>query len=368
MSTTNTKRLSPQQRAKIVAQQDAVQAAAAAEAFEWPTIKAYRMWCARFGTWLCLHASDAQRAALPAEKIRDYLRWIADGRDNGRRKSATTLKQARHGLLFLYQKVRREEVGDIGLIPVAKRPQLLPDVRTPEEVARVIAAVQDSPAHPYRLILRLLYCTGGRINDVLRLRLKDIDWKQCMVVFRAGKGRKDGRVTLPHAIMAELRAQCERAFHIHRADRAAGIPTELPDPVFNKSMRYGFAWGWAYVFPAAKPGRHPTRGIINRWHTDPRYLQREVRRAAESVGLEGVLTPHKLRHVYATELLTDGVDIRTVQELLRHQNVKTTEIYTHTAISAPGTLAAINRHAARIYSGSVLPFPAAFQPTQASTG
>ncbi len=358
MKTSNTKRLSHQQRAKIVEQQNAVQAAAAGLSFQWPTIKAYRMWCARFGIWLCLHASAEERSAEPALKIRAFLRWIADGGDNGRRKSATTLNQARHGLLFLYQEVRQEKVGDIGLIPVAKRPQLLPDVRTPEEVARVINAVEDSAAHPYRLILRLLYCTGGRINDVLRLRLKDIDWKKNMVIFRAGKGRKDGAVTLPSSIMAELRHQSERAFHQHRADRAAGIPTELPDPVFNKSMRYGFAWGWAYVFPAAKPGKHPTRGIINRWHTDPRYLQRAVREAAQKVGLEGVLTPHKLRHVYATELLNDGVDIRTVQTLLRHNDVKTTEVYTHTAITAPHTLAAINRHAARLFPAPVLPFAA----------
>lgn len=348
MNTTSTKQLSAPQRAKIAAQCDAMQSAAAALSFQWATIKSYRGWSARYAAWLCLHAPADLHSATPALKIRAFLQHVARGQDNGRPKSATSLNQARHALLFLYQKVRREEVGDIGEIPVAKRPGLLPDVRTPEEVAKVIAAVADSPSHPYRLILRLLYCSGGRINDVLRLRLKDIDWKNSEVVFRCGKGRKDGRVSLPCAIMPDLRAQALRAWHIHQADKAAGIPAELPDCVFNKSPRYGLSWGWAYLFPAAKPGLNPVHRHLNRWHTDPRYLQRAVRAAAERVGLDGILTPHKLRHVYATELLNDGVDIRTVQQLLRHNDVKTTEVYTHTALRAPGTRAAIERHALRL--------------------
>ncbi len=348
MNTNTTKRIFDAQRRALDVQCEAVQSAAAALSFQWPTIKSYRMWARRFGLWLCLRASADLRTATPALKIRGFLQHVARGEDNGRPKSATSLNQARHALLFLYQKVRREEVGDIGEVPVAKRPQLLPDVRTPEEVARVIAAVEDSPSHPYRLILRLLYYTGGRINDVLRLRLKDLDWRNSEVVFRAGKNRKDGRVTLPCAVMTDLRAQAIRAWHVHQMDKAAGIPVELPDCVFNKSPRYGLSWGWAYLFPAAQPGRNPRHGHANRWHTDPRYIQRAVGRAARLVGLDGILTPHKLRHVYATELLTDGVDIRTVQELLRHKDVKTTEIYTHTAIRAPGTRAAIERHAQRL--------------------
>lgn len=361
MNTQSAKRISLAQRQAIVAQCAAVEAAAASEKFLWTTIKSYRAWTFRFGVWLALHASAEQRTAEPALKIRGFLEYLALGHDNGKPKSGTSLDQARHALLFLYQKARRETVGDIGLIPVAKRPKLLPDVRTPEEVARVIAAVVDSPAHPYRLILRLLYYTGGRINDVLRLRLKDIDWQNSEVVFRAGKGNKDGRVALPCSVMTELRAQAKRAYHVQQADKAAGVPVELPDCVFNKSPRYGLSWGWGYLFPAAQPGRHPVRGTLNRWHTDPRYLQRAVRKAAEKVGLDGVLTPHKLRHVYATELLNDGVDIRTVQTLLRHEDVKTTEIYTHTAIRAPGTRAAIERHAARLSApprdDSLVPFP-----------
>lgn len=346
--TMNAKPITQKQLAQIETALAAITPAMRAEAMQYTSIKSYRDWARRYCTWLCTHAPEDIRPATPAEKIRAFLLYIAAGGENGRPKSATSLDQARHALLFFYQKVRREPVGDIGLIPVAKRPTLLPDVRTPEEVAKVIAAVEDSPTIPYRLILRLLYYTGGRINDVLRLRLKDLDWRNSEVVFRSGKGRKDGRGVLPCTIMTELHAQATRAYHLWRLDRASGIPAELPDPVYNKSPRWGYSWGWYYLFPAPAPGLNPLQKIRNRWHVDPRYIQRAVRAAAQRVGLEGVLTPHKLRHVYATELLRDGVDVRTVQELLRHTDVKTTEIYTHTAIRSPGTMAAINRHATRL--------------------
>lgn len=344
------KRLTPKQQDQINAALNAITPAMRAESMQYTSIKSYRDWARRFCSWLCLLASAELCRATPAEKIRGFLLYIAAGGENNRPKSATSLDQARHAILFFYQKVRREDVGDIGLIPVAKRPTLLPDVRTPEEVAKVIAAVEDSPTIPYRLILRLLYYTGGRINDVLRLRLKDIDWLNSEVVFRCGKGRNDGRGVLPCTIMTELRAQATRSWRLWKLDRASGIPAELPDSVYNKSAKWGFSWGWYYLFPAPAPGMNPLQKIRNRWHVDPRYVQRSVRTAAERVGLEGVLTPHKLRHVYATELLRDGVDVRTVQELLRHTDVKTTEIYTHTAIRSPGTMAAINRHAARLVS------------------
>jgi len=344
----NPNQISPKQQDQINAAIATVCSAARAEVMQYPTIKSYRDWTRRFCVWLCTEAAADLRNSSPAEKIRGFLLYVASGGDNGKPKSATSLNQARHALLFFYQKARCETVGDIGLIPIAKRPTLLPDVRTPEEVAKVIDAVEDSPAIPYRLIVRLLYYTGARINDVLCLRLKDIDWRNSGVIFRAGKGRKDGRGVLPCSVLADLRVQAVRSWRLWKIDRTAGIPAELPDPVYNKSKSYGFSWGWYYLFPAPSAGINPLQKIQNRWHVDPRYVQRTVKTAAEKVGLDGILTPHKLRHVYATELLRDGVDIRTVQELLRHSDVKTTEIYTHTAISSPGTLAAINRHADRL--------------------
>lgn len=343
-----TNKISTAQRAKIEAAVAEVERVGRADLKQYTTLKSYGDWTRRFSEWLCVVASAEIREASSAEKMRGFLVWIAEGGDNGKRKSATSLNQARHALLFFYQKVRREEVGNIGVIPVAKRPQLLPDVRTPDEVAKVIAAVEDSPGVPYRLILQLLYYTGARINDVLRLRLKDLDWKNSEVVFRCGKGAKDRRGVLPCLIMSALRDQAKRAYRINRIDAADGVPVELPDCVFNKCAKYGFSWGWAFLFPAPQPGVNPLQKIVNRWHVDPRYVQRAVRRAAGRVGLDGVLTPHKLRHVYATELLMAGVDIRSVQELLGHENVATTEIYTHTAIRSERARSAIERHALRL--------------------
>lgn len=353
--------ITPAQRAKIRQAIEETRRVARARLMQYTTLKSYGDWVRRFSEWLCVEQIDA--TLPPAEKIRMFLVALAAGDDNGKRKSATSLNQARHALLFFYQHVRMLEVGDIGIIPVAKRPELLPDVRTPEEVAKVINAVTDSQRVPYRLILAMLYYTGGRINDVLRLRLKDIDLDKGEVVFRSGKGAKDRRVILPASIVDVVRLQARRAWHQWKVDRASGVPAELPDSVFNKSPRWGFSWGWCFLFPAPAVGMNPLQGILNRWHVDPRYVQRAVRAATQIVGLEGVLTPHKLRHVYATELLRSGVDIRTVQELLGHADVKTTEVYTHTAIRAPRTVDAINQHAHRLplsilAPAPVIPFPA----------
>lgn len=357
--------ISPGQRAKISQAIEETRRVARARLMQYTTLKSYGDWVRRFSEWLCVKQIDA--TIPPAEKIRMFLVALAAGDDNGKRKSATSLNQARHALLFFYQHVRMVEVGDIGTIPVAKRPELLPDVRTPEEVAKVINAVTDSQRVPYRLILALLYYTGGRINDVLRLRLKDIDLQKGEVVFRAGKGAKDRRVILPEKIVEVVRLQARRAWYQWKLDRAAGVPAELPDSIFNKSPRWGFSWGWYFLFPAPAVGMNPLQKILNRWHVDPRYVQRAVRAATQIVGLEGVLTPHKLRHVYATELLRSGVDIRTVQELLGHADVKTTEVYTHTAIRAPRTVDAINLHAQRLAvsvmpPAPIVPFPSRLPP------
>jgi site-specific recombinase XerD len=346
----NIKRLSPAQDEKIATIIAKVDAVGRADAKTYATRQTYADWTRRFCTYLCLHAPDEVKAstATPAEKIRAFQIWLAAGLDNGKKKSATSLWQARHALLFFYQSVQRVQVGDIGLIPSAVRPKLLPDVRSPEEVERVINATQDSERIPYRLILLLLYYTGARINDVLRLRLADINWRDSEVMFRCGKGKKDGIGKLPCVIVPALRRQVERARWLWQRDRDNRVPVQLPDPVYNKSANYGFSEGWYFLFPAPNVGFNKDHQINNRWHVDPADLQRAVRKAATKVGLDGVLTPHKLRHVYATELLRDGVDIRTVQELLRHEDVKTTEIYAHTAVRAPSTVAAIERHALRV--------------------
>lgn len=346
----DTKRLgrldSPQWKS-IIAARNAVWAACAAEGFELNTRKEYSAWARRFSVWLILRPRPVGEQA-PAEKIRDFLLWLANGQgDLNRPLSQVSLDQARHALLFLYQKVRRQDVGNIGLIPVAKRPKTLPHVMTPEQVHALFNALTDGPFARYRLMARLLYYTGARIVDVMNLRVQDIDWRNSEVVFRHGKGGKDRRALLPCAVMSDLKAQLRYARTLFDADHRDGIPVALPRPVYNKCRRYGFSPVWYWVFPA--PGRctHPDTREVVRWRIHEKSLQRAVRDASEKIGLLGVATPHRLRHACATELLRSGVDIRNVQELLGHESVETTQIYTHTDLRDPRLRSAIDRLAAQ---------------------
>lgn len=320
-------------------------AACAAAGYELNTRKEYAGWARRFAMWLYLRPRPMAEQS-PAEKIRDFLCWLAAGQGINRPLSQVSLDQARHALLFFYQKVRREAVGDIGVIPVAKRPKTLPHVLTREQVDTLLAAIEDGPFARYSLMARLLFYTGGRIVDVLGLRVQDIDWKNSEVIFRRGKGGKDRRVLLPCAVMPDLKAQLRYARTLFDADVRDGVPAALPTSLWHKCRRYGFAPCWYWVFPA--PGRciHPDHGHLCRWRIHEKSLQRAVRIAAEKVGLLGLATPHRLRHACATQLLDDGVNIRAVQELLGHESVETTMIYTHTDIRAPQVRAAVDRLAA----------------------
>jgi integrase len=327
----------------IMAARDAVWAGCAAEGFELNTRKEYSAWARRFSVWLLLRPKP-EKEQSPAEKIRDFLLWLANGQGDLRRPlSQVSLDQARHALLFLYQKIRRQDVGDIGLIPVAKRPKTLPHVMSPDQVRALLEALEDGPFARYRLMARLLYYTGARIVDVLNLRVQDIDWRNSEVVFRHGKGGKDRRVLLPCAVMPDLKAQLRYARTLFDSDQRDEVPVALPRPVYNKSKRYGFAPAWYWVFPA--PGRclHPDTRETVRWRITEKSLQRAMREAAEKIGLLGVATPHRLRHACATELLRSGVDIRQVQEMLGHESVETTQIYTHTDLRDPRMRAAVDR-------------------------
>lgn len=324
---------------------DAVWAACAAAGFELPTRKGYAAWARRFAAWLFLRPAPSADQP-PAEKIRDFLLWLANGQGINRPLSQVSLDQARHALLFLYQKVRHQDVGDIGLIPVAKRPKTIPHVLTPEQVRTLIDAIEDGPFARYKLMAKLLYVTGGRIKDLMSLRIQDLDWRNSEVIFRHGKGGKDRRAPFPCSLMPEIREQLRYARARFDEDTRRRIPAALPRSVFNKCARYGHAPAWYWVFPAPGHCRHPDLGHTVRWHITEKSLQRAVREAADRVGLLGLATPHRLRHACATELLRSGVDIRTVQTLLGHESVETTQIYTHTELRDPRLRAAVDLLAA----------------------
>jgi integrase len=345
----DTSRLGPKSWTAIRNTTDAVWATCAAAGFELATRKGYAAWARRFSAWLLMRPAPSAEQS-PAEKIRDFLLWLANGQGINRPLSQVSLDQARHALLFLYQKVRRQEVGNIGLIPVAKRPKTLPHVLTPQQVVALIGAIKDGPFARYSLMAKLLYVTGARIADVMRLRIQDLDWRNSEVIFRHGKGGKDRRALLPCSIMPELRAQLRYARMRFDEDARAKVPVALPRGVYNKCARYGFAPAWFWVFPAPGHCTHPDIKHTVRWHITEKSLQRAVREAAERVGLLGLATPHRLRHACADGLLSSGVDIRTVQELLGHESVETTMIYTHPELRDPRLRRAID--------GLELPAPA----------
>jgi integron integrase len=276
-------------------------------------------------------------AQMAGPEIEAFLTWLATEREV----SPATHKQALSALLFLYQKVLHQPVPwlqDIGRPPERRR---LPSVLSQAEVARLLAALADlSPAPAaavpglLALLGQLMYGTGMRLIEALRLRTKDIEFDRRAIVVREGKGGKDRIVMLPAALEGPLRAHLAALYaDVWQADRAAGVRgVQLPHALLRKYPRAAAAWAWFWVFPAAGVSVDPRDPASppRRHHLHDQNFQRAFKRAAQQAGLHGKpVSTHTLRHSFATHLLQSGYDIRTVQELLGHADVSTTMIYTH---------------------------------------
>ncbi len=240
--------------------------------------------------------------------------------------AASTQNQALCALLFLYREVLKREFGWLDDVVRAQKPKRLPVVFTPEEAMAVIGELQGVRW----LMGMLLYGGGLRLMDCLRLRVKDLDFERLQVIVREGKGDKDRTTLLPEVVVEPLKKHLAGVRPEHdRALREGYGGVELPYALARKYPNADKSWAWQYVFPSAKPSRNPRSGAWRRHHLDPSYLQKAVAAAIRKLDIRKHAACHTFRHSFATHLLADGTDIRTVQELLGHKDVRTTQIYTH---------------------------------------
>ncbi|GHA77476.1 hypothetical protein GCM10007067_13630 [Lysobacter bugurensis] len=297
------------------------------------TEQAYVAWIKRF----VLANGRRHPRELGAPEVERFLTTLAtEGQV-----SAGTQTQALSALLFLYRDVLRMELPWMENVVRAKRSQRVPTVLSVSEVNRLLAVMDGRPW----LLASLLYGTGMRLLECLRLRIKDIDFARHELTIRNGKGGKDRRTVLPRALLEPLQREIERARVLHAADLADGFgQVWLPHALARKYTNAGTDFAWQYVFPAVKRSVDPHAGIERRHHFDPDMLSRALKRARTAAGIVKPLSAHTLRHSFATHMLEAGYDIRTVQDLLGHRDVKTTQIYTHVLDrGAGGVLSPLDR-------------------------
>ena len=246
--------------------------------------------------------------------------------------SASTQNQAFSAILFMFRRVLGRELGQLGETLRAHRVRRLPVVLSRDEIQRLLAATEGTPG----LMMGLLYGTGMRLMECLRLRVQEVDFGRGTILIRAGKGNKDRTVMLPGKLREPLEAHFVRLRGLHEADRKAGLPgVALPYALEVKYPRAGLEWGWQWVFPSKEPGIDPRTGIRRRHHLHENSLQKAVKTATAAAGIAKPVSCHVFRHSFATHLLENGTDIRTVQDLLGHNFVETTQIYTH-VMQKPG--------------------------------
>lgn len=297
---------------------DAVRDAIRVRHYSIRTEESYIHWIKRF---ILFHNKRHPKEMGEAE-ITQFLSFLATNNNV----AASTQNQALSAILFLYKEVLNLQLDWMNDVVRAKKPRRLPVVLPREDVLRLFTHMEGNNL----LVAQLLYGTGMRLMEGTRLRVKDINFDYRQVLVREGKGNKDRVTMLPYKLIAPLKKQIAFVTSLHQSDLADGFGcVYLPYALERKYPNACRETGWQYVFPSTKRAIDPRSGVMRRHHIDEKNVQRAVRNAARQCGFQKPVSPHTLRHSFATHLLEQGYDIRTLQELLGHKDVTTTQIYTH---------------------------------------
>jgi len=282
------------------------------------TEEAYIDWIRRF---IRFHGVR-HPAGMGAQEVEAFLTHLAVAG----RVAASTQNQAKCAILFLYRQDLEIELPWLENIVQAKVPRRLPVVLTRTEVAALLSRLRGV----HWLMAGLLYGSGMRVMECIRLRVKDVEFSKREIIIRDGKGFKDRITMLPGSVAEPLQAHLIGVRALHEEDLRAGYgAVYLPYALERKYPNAAREWGWQYIFPSTKLSVDPRSGVTRRHHLDEKGIQRAIRQAARASGVVKPASPHTLRHSFATQLLESGYDIRTIQELLGHKDVSTTQIYTH---------------------------------------
>ena len=292
--------------------------------YSWRTEQTYREWA-----WRLAHFVGAR--GLEEATGEDIKGFLSDLSVRGR-VAVATQKQALNALVFLFREALGCEPGDLSGYELSRRGRRLPAVLTRQECVLLFEALPGTA----RLMAELMYGSGLRLTELLRLRIKDVDLDRLRLTVRAGKGDKDRMTVLPEKLTERLRAHRDRVRELFDTDRAADlVGVWLPEALERKYPGAGKSWEWQWLFPSRQVMRDPHSGLSRRHHVLDASFQQAIRVAARAAKLNKRVTPHVLRHSFATHLLESGVDIRSLQELLGHADVATTQIYTH-VMARPG--------------------------------
>jgi len=297
--------------------------------YAYRTEKTYMHWIRQYVRYLKpVHPRDAG-----TDGVKRFLTHLAMDRSV----SATTQNQALAALLFLY-KLYGIELGNLDIVR-AKKSTYLPTVLSHEETMRLLEQLNSQ----YRIMGQLMYGGGLRLMEVLRLRIKDVDFDNCTITLRDTKSNRDRITCLPESVIPALILHLAKVKAQHTEDLANGLgEVELPFALDRKYPNAPFEWAWQYIFPALRFSRDPRSGHIRRHHVYETSVQKAIKQAARKAGIHKNVGPHTLRHSFATRLLELGTDIRTIQELLGHKDLKTTMIYTHITMRGSGVVSPLD--------------------------